>query len=118
MLVLKGSQRILVLPTESPNYNKGVPTYLLTYLLTRSVMLINLGTGLTLTHSYHSAMSLCVLSNDVASGSEITPCNKIDKPLVVYSLLIFGKRNDVQHNGITMTFFFSKDWVQSNINVI
>ena len=22
--------------------------------------------------------------NDVASGSEITPCNKIDKPLVVY----------------------------------
>ena len=33
MLVLKGSQRILVLPTESPIYNKGVP-YLLTYLLT------------------------------------------------------------------------------------
>ena len=26
----------------------------------------------------------CVLSYDVASGSEITPCNKIDKPLVVY----------------------------------
>ena len=25
-----------------------------------------------------------VLSYDVASGSEITPCNKIDKPLVVY----------------------------------
>ena len=24
------------------------------------------------------------LSNDVASGSEITPCNKIGKPLVVY----------------------------------
>ena len=23
---------------------------------------------------------------DVASGSEITPCNKIDKPLVVYRL--------------------------------
>ena len=22
--------------------------------------------------------------NDIASGSEITPCNKIDKPLVVY----------------------------------
>ena len=29
-------------------------------------------------------MSLCILSSDVASGSEITPCNKIDKPLVVY----------------------------------
>ena len=25
-----------------------------------------------------------VLSHDVASGSEITPCNKICKPLVVY----------------------------------
>ena len=25
-----------------------------------------------------------VFSYDVASGSEITPCNKIDKPLVVY----------------------------------
>ena len=24
------------------------------------------------------------LSYEVASGSEITPCNKIDKPLVVY----------------------------------
>ena len=24
-----------------------------------------------------------MLSYDVASGSEITPCNKIDKPLVV-----------------------------------
>ena len=27
------------------------------------------------------------LSNDVASGSQITPCNKIDKPLVVYRFL-------------------------------
>ena len=26
----------------------------------------------------------CLLSHDVVSGSEITPCNKIDKPLVVY----------------------------------
>ena len=25
-----------------------------------------------------------ILSYDVASGSEITPCNKIDKPLVVH----------------------------------
>ena len=28
--------------------------------------------------------SLLHLSYDVASGSEITPCNKIGKPLVVY----------------------------------
>ena len=27
------------------------------------------------------------LSYDVASGSEIRPCNKIDKPLVVYRFL-------------------------------
>ena len=26
----------------------------------------------------------CFLSYDIASGSEITPCNKICKPLVVY----------------------------------
>ena len=36
------------------------------------------------------------LSNDVASGIEITPCNKIDKPLVVYRLT--GKRYDVHNN--------------------
>ena len=33
---------------------------------------------------------------DVASGSEITSCNKIDKPLVVYRFS--GKRYDVHHN--------------------
>ena len=27
---------------------------------------------------------LLSLSYDVASGSEITPCNKIDKPIVAY----------------------------------
>ena len=31
-----------------------------------------------LAHIYH------ILSYDVASGSEITPCNKIDRPLAVY----------------------------------
>ena len=30
------------------------------------------------------AVVLHVLSSEVASGSEITLCNKIDKPLVVY----------------------------------
>ena len=30
------------------------------------------------------AYVLLNLSNDIASGSKITPCNKIDKPLVVY----------------------------------
>ena len=37
------------------------------------------------------------LSYDVASGSEITSCNKIDKPLVLY-IIIFGKRFDVHNN--------------------
>ena len=31
------------------------------------------------------------LSHEVASGSDIMPCSKIDKP-------IFGKRNDVDYN--------------------
>ena len=34
-------------------------------------------------HSYIRLMKT-TLSNDVADGSKITPCNKIDKPLVVY----------------------------------
>ena len=40
------------------------------------------------------------LSYDVASASDITPCNKIDKPLVVTTsgLQIFGKRYDVHNN--------------------
>ena len=29
-------------------------------------------------------IGLSLLSYDVACGGEITPCNKIDKPLVVY----------------------------------
>ena len=44
-------------------------------------------------HSFHEVFIniskyanqiLIYLSYDVASGSEITPCNEIDKPLVVY----------------------------------
>ena len=34
--------------------------------------------------NYDSSVFNGHLSYDVASGSEITPCNKIDKPLVVY----------------------------------
>ena len=30
-----------------------------------------------------------LLSYDVASGSEITPCNKIDKPQVVYRFTVY-----------------------------
>ena len=34
--------------------------------------------------SHHLTIERRDLSHGVASGSEITPCNKIDKPLVVY----------------------------------
>ena len=42
------------------------------------------------------AMSLIVLSYDIASGSEITPWNKIHKTLVLYRFS--GKRYDVHSN--------------------
>ena len=32
---------------------------------------------------YDISVQYDVLSHDVASGSEITPCNKIEKPVVV-----------------------------------
>ena len=35
-------------------------------------------------HCLSPLMCENILSHDVASGSEITPCNKIDKPLMVY----------------------------------
>ena len=40
------------------------------------------------------------LSYDVASGSEITLCNKIDKPLVINRFT--GKRNDVYNDVATI----------------
>ena len=36
---------------------------------------------------YVNMFLISFLSYDVASWSEITPCNKIDKPLVVYRFL-------------------------------
>ena len=41
-----------------------------------------------------------IISYDVTSGSEITPCNKIDKPLVVYKFI----------NVMTSIFTLSKRW--------
>ena len=35
----------------------------------------------------HNEEAYLHLSYDIASGSEIKPCNKIDKPLVVYKFL-------------------------------
>ena len=39
---------------------------------------------------------LTIITYDVASESESTPCNKIDKPLVVYTFS--GNVNDVHNN--------------------
>ena len=56
-------------------------------------LIINLGCASVDNHiprddifDYHPRRecNIYILSYDVASGSEITPCNKIDKPLVVY----------------------------------
>ena len=41
----------------------------------------------TITYDYFENCILLQLSYDVASGSEITPCNKIDTPLVVYNFI-------------------------------
>ena len=63
-----------------------------------------------------------ILSNDIALGSEISPCKNIDKPLVVYSLFVFWKRYDVYNNvAYIMTklkCFMAEMRFQSNLNVI
>ena len=60
------------------------------------------------------------LSHDVAPGSEITPCNKIDS-----GLQIFRKRYDL-HNNVAYitcndkieTFFTAETRFKSDLNVI
>ena len=47
-------------------------------------VVIHTQTGKQGTTSKICHCSKYLLSYDAASGSEITPCNKIDKPLVVY----------------------------------
>ena len=46
------------------------------------------------------------LSYDAASGSEITPYNKIDKPLVVYRFM--GNETTSVHNDKIITFLRQK----------
>ena len=50
---------------------------------------------------------LCNLSHDVASESDITPCNIIDKPLVVYRL-----------TGNVMTSITTLREIRENLNVL
>ena len=51
-----------------------------------------------------------LLSYDVASGSEITQCNKIDKPLVVYRFTgnIMTPITTLRHNDKIITFLRQK----------
>ena len=46
------------------------------------------------------------LSHDVMSGSDITPCNKMDKPLVVYRFCIIS--NDCIKDAKILTFSHQK----------
>ena len=57
-----------------------------------------------------SARFLSYLSYDVASGSEITPCNKIDKPLVVYRFKgkVMTSITTLRHNDKIITFSHQK----------
>ena len=47
------------------------------------------------------------LSYDVASGSEITPCNRIDKPLVVYRFTgnVMTSITTLRHNDKIIKFY-------------
>ena len=91
---------------EGNNFLNNQPRYLL---VSHARLKINMYRAIS-TYLY------LLLSHDVASRSDITPCNKIDKPLVVYTfgksppqfenwpmcvqiggLQIFGKRNDVHY---------------------
>ena len=51
-------------------------------------------------------MQLIILSHDVATVSDITPCSKIDKPQVVYRLL-----------GNVMTSIITLRKIRENIDV-
>ena len=60
-----------------------------------------------ITKDYAKTLSLEIsLSYDVASGSEITPCNKIDKPLVVYRFTgnVMTSIKRCIHNDIVIKF--------------
>ena len=52
----------------------------------------------------------CILSYDVASGSEITPCNKICKPLVVYRFMgkVMTSITTLRHIDKIITFLRQK----------
>ena len=60
------------------------------------------------------------LSYDVASGSEITPCNKIDKPLVVYRFTgnVMTSVTTLRTCNDAILTFTPEMRFQSNLNVI
>ena len=49
-----------------------------------SFLLYNISSGICLLSKFDTILNLFYLSQDVASENDIMPCNKIDKPLVVY----------------------------------
>ena len=55
---------------------------------------------------------------DIASVSEMTPCSKIDKPLVVYRFSGNLMSSKTIINDKVITFFTLEMRLQSNLNVI
>ena len=63
-------------------------------------------------------MGYTILSYEVASGSEITPCNKIYKPLTNLVLYRFTGNVMMTIHNDTIIFFTPEMRFQSNLNVI
>ena len=71
------------MPISDPRDRFLYPTLTMDSNYILSVYTISVFLLMLLKHVY----CYCCLSYDVASESEITPCNKIDKPLVVYRFM-------------------------------
>ena len=61
-----------------------------------------------------------ILSYDVASGSDITPCNKIDKPLVVYhyAMMLLTSRIWQNPNVFTPKIRFQNKFYVIHVRII
>ena len=69
---------------------------------------------------FSEKLNIYYLAYDVASGSEITPCNKIDKALVVNRFWGNGMTSKTRslHKDKIITFLRAEMIFQSNHNVI
>ena len=86
---------VVLMETENKHCFRAIGVALSCILLNNLLLFLILNLNATLYEHSHStnyfilyfvSMDFGTTSYDVASWSEITPCNKIDKPLVVYRL--------------------------------